>query len=194
MACSKEIPLLGALALLAGLFLFFGCIQPQQAERCTGFYGDEKDKCLKETAIWYQQPYLCYSVKSLKEREACLEDSTTPQAAQKLKDETLYGKVNKPLADSLKEQSGGSAAKAEVPVSTEEKIVQCAKNEGMTQEACKRMVAIETLNITLCAELVDGNYRSSCIMQVANTNKDPKMCEQLARTDDRNTCKHFSSG
>ena len=177
----------------------YGCIQPTQAERCATQSGIERDRCLNETAIWYQEPYICYSITDTTLRQACLEKSVDAQEAQKLQQELLYGRImveeqEIPLVLEKDKTELRDEQSRVLNVTIDSKIEECVITEKMSQEACTRLVAIETSDMSLCERINDDNYRASCISNIALTKKDPTMCSSLKRAGDINVCKYYTSG
>ncbi len=187
-------------AILAFSFTY-GCIQPSQAERCASVFGADKDKCLNETAIGYQEPYICYSISDMAYRQSCLEKSVDPQEAQKMQQALIYGQSSLPEpAQTLPVPPQSQPPAATAPSGavgtgdTGAQIAGCQKSENISVEACTRMVAIEQSDIALCENITDSDYRSSCISNIALAKKDASLCGRLKNSADANICKYYTSG
>ncbi len=203
MTLSKRMPLVLIIFVSSFLALSFlyGCIQPSQAQRCAPFSGAEKDKCLNETAIWYQEPYICYSIEDTTFRRSCLEKSVDPQEAQKMQAAVLYGQnsANEParilpaLTPSKPPQAANGTGAPQAG-NIDAQISDCQKTQNLSMQACVRVVAIANSNMGLCANITDDDYRSSCISNIALSSKDPAQCGLLTRSGDANICKYYTSG
>ncbi len=188
------------IALFVGsILLLAGCIQPAQADRCKSFASPaEHNSCLRYFAVWDQEPYLCYSIPDTALRASCLEDSTNPIESQKLKDAQTNGLTptapgSAPAPPSAPAPgANGSAPSANS--SAEARIAQCMAATAGSSDACTRQVGIDTLNMTLCGTISAGDFRASCISNVALTAKKPALCNQLIRTADKQICTYYSSG
>jgi hypothetical protein len=196
MASIRQIILLAA---LAAALILSGCIQPPQAQRCASAPAAEMDTCMWETAILYQEPYLCYSVKNAKTREACLDGSNNPAEAERLRNERLAGAkpalepAQTPPADqAMKEEVARVQAEVQLP-EPQRSIVACNKT-GMSEEECMRKVATDTKNLSLCAAILEKNMRVSCISRIAATTKDMGKCNELSALEDKNVCKYYAGG
>ncbi|MDE1797853.1 MAG: hypothetical protein KGH63_00415 [Candidatus Micrarchaeota archaeon] len=197
-------PLLVLALALFGLLLLFGCITPPEASRCSGFASaSDHNGCLNYYAVWNQEPYLCYSISDSDLRGACLEAANDPVEQQKLQSAQANGiPATTPAAATPTPSpvpSGGLGANATAPAnyppgSMDAQIAQCMAATASTHDACARQIAIGTLNMTLCGSIEAGDYRASCISNVALTAKKQSLCDVLNRTADKQICTYYSSG
>lgn len=186
------------LFIAASFLLLSGCLQSSQPDRCTTFSNlVEKDACYNHFAVWYQDPYQCYSIQNIDLRASCLDDSNNVEAQRRLietQSNPGLQQVPSVTAPPTPIPGANGSAPTAAPGSAESKIADCMVVQKLGPEPCEREVAINTLNMTLCAQLVAGDLRASCISNVALTSKNPALCAALNRTADVQICKYYASG
>lgn len=73
------------LALLAAAFLLiYGCIQVSPSQQCSTLAPEDQPGCTYYSAVMDQNPYPCYSMANMAQREVCLKDAIDPAAKKAL--------------------------------------------------------------------------------------------------------------
>lgn len=183
--------------------LLVGCTQPAITERCSGFGNPaDKEACTNRFAIWYQDPYSCYGITNASLRETCLEGSNNVETQRQLIESQNIG-VRNPVAPATPTPSPAGLGDQNVSVgmppsnltgSADERVEKCRRTENLGADECRRRVAIDNADMSLCGLIDAGDLRNVCIAHVSLGLKNPKACETLTRSEDVNLCKYYSSG
>ena len=73
------------LAILASAFLLiYGCIQVSPSQQCSTLAPEDQPGCTYYSAVMDQNPYSCYSMANMAQREVCLKDAIDPAAKKAL--------------------------------------------------------------------------------------------------------------
>ena len=73
------------IALLAAAFLLiYGCIQVSPSQQCSTLAPEAQPGCTYYLAVMDQNPYPCYSMANMAQREVCLKDAIDPAAKKAL--------------------------------------------------------------------------------------------------------------
>ncbi|MCL6088713.1 MAG: hypothetical protein M1530_00930 [Candidatus Marsarchaeota archaeon] len=194
--------LLSAFLLLTPLLLLSGCLQPASVDRCIG--NPDREGCLTFYATWYQEPETCYSIESLTARQSCLEAATDPIASMRLQQSyAAYGRAPpstkpaaKPPAANASANTTPTAPLAPItPPPSNDLISKCmAASPAMTVDSCAKQLAVSNRDLSLCTLIVSPDMRSSCILAVATSTKDPTACQIFNLTSDRQFCLYYARG
>ncbi|GEM_PF-1008766 len=177
-------------ALLALVFIS-GCLGQAAPQECSSFVGEaQRGVCTYEKAVLAQAPSLCYSIADMKLRETCLLDANNPDAAARLADRIASGLP--PIEPELEAQSPALPQVPSKPPSDEIEV--CMESQKLSRDACTRAVAIEFKDLTLCEKISAGEYRESCIANIAISKKKLADCSALGNPTDRQLCTSYSTG
>ena len=193
--------LLLSLAVVFSFFLIFsGCLAPSHADRCTGVASASMNDCLRETAVYYQEPETCYQIGDSTLREACLRDAVNPAAAQRLIDsKQAVGRAiltpSKPPVTSNKTVTPAPVIQPSGPSpnSADAQVADCMSANKMSQDACQQQVAVNKQDLSLCMPITTPDIHTHCIFSIASSLKDPAACSVLSG-DDRQLCAYYSKG
>jgi len=73
------------LILLAAAFiLIYGCIQVSPPQNCAALPPEDQPGCTYYSSVMDQNPYPCYSMADMAQREVCLKDAIDPAAKKAL--------------------------------------------------------------------------------------------------------------
>ncbi len=177
-----------ALAFAAFLFLS-GCTGSTGYQTCASHTSQsERDFCFYQSAVLRQQPDSCYYITDLGGRETCLEDSNNPDAQARLQTELEGGTQ---LAYEATAASPASPPQP-VPGRPEDPISKCMSIRKLSRDGCVRALAIENNDLESCATIAAGDYRASCISNIALNLKTKAQCSKLQRDSDRQICQYYS--
>lgn len=171
-----------------------GCIGATIPEECASYVqGDAQDQCTFEQAVLLQSPSHCYSISSMALRETCLSDSNNPEAARILADRLASGLP--PMEEAPSEDGNATISAPEVPEQPpSDSIELCMQEQKLSRDACIRATAISNGDISLCQKISAGEYRESCIANIALSKKKLTDCAVLENPTDKQLCLSYSSG
>lgn len=72
------------LLLAAAFILIYGCIQVTPSQQCAALPPEDQPGCTYYSAVMDQNPYPCYSMANMAQREVCLKDAIDPAAKKAL--------------------------------------------------------------------------------------------------------------
>ncbi len=189
--------LCGAISLI---LLSSGCLAPSHADRCSGVGSANMDDCLRETAVYYQEPETCYGITDMTAREACLRDAVNPDAAQRLIEakqavgRSVLTPTTPPVTSNVITPPKPAPAPAPPsPGSAEALVADCMASNKMSQDACTQAVAISKQDLLLCESITAPDIHTHCVFAIASATKDPASCTVLSG-DDRQLCSYYAKG
>lgn len=170
-----------------------GCVGASMPEECASYVqGARQDECTFEQAVLLQSPSYCYSISDMALRETCLSDSNNPDAAMVLADRIASGL---PPMEVPIEDENTSLSQPNVPdLPPSDSIELCMQSQKLSRDSCTRAAAIESGNIALCQKISAGEYRESCIANIALSRKKLTDCTLLENPTDKQLCLSYSSG
>jgi hypothetical protein len=179
-----------AIAALLALFSLAGCTNPALPAECRAFVKTGlQEQCGYEAAVLAQSPSDCYAISNLTLREACLTDSNNPDAMASVEEK----RAARNLVPDNPVETGGNAP--ELPQKAPANAVDvCMETQKLSSDACTRAVAIKTGDITMCEQISAGEYRESCIANIAITRKKMADCNLLTNPTDKQLCASYSGG
>ncbi len=183
------------------MLVFSGCLASSHADRCNGVPSVNLDDCLRETAVYYQEPETCYSIGDTTAREACLRDAVNPDAAQRLiESKQAVGRaiLTSPRRTTTTNKTAvprpSTTPSGPSPGSNNALVADCMNtNKLMSQDACQQQVAINKQDLSLCTPITAPDTRTHCIFAIASSLKDPAACAVLSG-DDRQLCAYYAKG
>lgn len=176
------------LAAAALAMLFSGCIGSPGLGACSSLVNSaDQDTCVNYNAVIDQVPTRCYEVRNMTLREQCLKDSNDPAAAQRLIDQAAQEEMARAAAQQ-------NLAFVPAPVPEADPVAVCVETQKISREGCMRAVAIETGNMSKCAEILAGDYRASCISNIALTYRNLADCNVLKNEADTEICRKYVQG
>jgi phosphoribosyl 1,2-cyclic phosphodiesterase len=90
------------------------------------------------------------------------------------------------LCDSIDEKFSRERCVAQIAAKTQS-ASDCERLDAEPRDRCWSEIATKMLDLELCMKAVVANTRSSCVSSIAQTKKDPDVCERLAGQD-RDQC------
>ena len=184
---------------LALLLLLFGCTQGGIPTACANSSVDKLANCVYVSAVIDQNPYNCYTLQNISQREKCLRDASD-SAMKKLLEQMTPAEREKVFAaiSGVADASGvnilpiSPVNEPTLPNATPEIInPQTGISEADTQ-AYEQAVAANDL--APCTKINDASTRASCITQVALRVKNPAMCRQFTQKTDIDLCNMYAKG
>ena len=186
---------------LVALALFFGCTQSAIPSSCAGVSESRLANCIYTSAVLEQNPYSCYSIPALLQREQCLKDST--DSAAKSRFEALSTEERARVfatgddlivAPPLPPQS--IVPIAPLPNNTPENqsnLQGINPPLGVSEADAQSYVrAVNNNDLAPCVSIVDASTRASCITQVAQKVKKPEICAMFSIKADRDLCNMYA--
>jgi len=185
---------------LALALLLFGCTQAGVPPACANSTVDKLPNCVYVAAVLEQNPYDCYSLQNMSQREKCLRDASD-SAVQKL----LAQMTPEERAKAFAAISGAADASGiNIPIPSPPSNAPANPNTGSTitnppagapdADSQSYEQAISTNDMAPCTEISSASMRSSCITQVALQVKNPAICAQLTAQSDSDLCKMYAQG
>jgi hypothetical protein len=186
---------------LVALAFFFGCTQSTLPSSCTGVNEDRLANCIYTSAVLDQNPYACYSLSSLSQRETCLRDST--DSAAKSRFEYLSPEERARMFATGEDL----IVAAPLPLQNTEPIVPISNNtpsapplqqggalpSGISEaDAQSYMQAVNNNDLAPCVSIVDASTRTSCISEVAQKIKNPAVCPMFTLKEDFDLCNMYA--
>ena len=185
---------------LVALALFFGCTQSAAPSSCAGVADARLANCIYTSAVLEQNPYPCYSLASLSQRDRCLKDST--DSAAKIRFESLspeerarvFATGGLVVAPTPPRQSIEPAARLPNGAPSAQPNPQGVNPPPGVSEADAQsyIQALNSNDLAPCASIVDASARASCITQVAQKVKRPEICPVFAMKEDRDLCNMYA--
>ncbi|MCX6770692.1 MAG: hypothetical protein NTX79_01420 [Candidatus Micrarchaeota archaeon] len=188
------LPLLSLVLVL----LLFGCAQGGIPSACAGSPGDKLPNCVYVAAVLGQNPYDCYSLKDISQREKCLRDASD-SAVKKLLEQMAPAERAKVFA-AIPGADGASDISSQIPIPP--------ANEPASPDATPAIInppagvsaadsqayvrAIAATDMAPCTTINDASTRASCITQVALRVKNPAVCGQLTLKADIDLCNLYA--
>jgi hypothetical protein len=181
--------LAAAIAVLS-LLLLSGCIGTSRPENCSTYLNAQlQDQCVSDEAVLAQSPSICYYISNITLRESCLIDSNSEDARAALESGRTPGEVYVPPQDIVAVPSKPSTNN-----SATDAVQMCMETKKLSQEACMRSLAIAAKNMSMCQDILSGEYRESCIANIAIARKKVSDCAILVRDSDRLLCRSYTGG
>lgn len=186
-----------SLALLA----VFGCTQAIAPAACANASSDKLANCIYVNAVLEQNPYNCYPLSNLTQREKCLRDSSDSNA------QNIVENMNSRERDSIFAVAEPGAPQLppvlpelpSPPLGNVSLPIQPPANTSINlppgisgQDAQSFTQAVQTNDMTPCVSITDPSTRASCITQVALRVKKPSICDVLTEQDDIDICNLYA--
>ena len=195
---AKTAPILIMFALALALA---GCTQGGIPPACANATSGSLANCVYLSSVLEQNPYGCYSIQVMSEREKCLNDASD-SAAQKL----LARMSPEERAQIFAQASGAAGASGAIPngsaalpagVNATPTYGQAVPGQsGQISESDSRAYAqaVSNTDMAPCVSISDASTRASCITQVALRVKNPSVCGNLTLQADIDICNLYAKG
>jgi len=184
---------------LSVLIALFGCTQQGIPPACANASAGTLSNCIYLSSVLQQNPYGCYSIASLPQREKCLRDASD-STVQKLVEQMSPADRAKIFAaiPEAADAPGASIPYPPLPPASEPAAPGALAEiisppSGVSEEDSQSYVqAIEANDMAPCTTIVDASTRASCITQVALRVKNPAMCAQFTQKSDIDLCSLYA--
>jgi len=184
------------LLLFALALLLFGCTQQGIPASCANSTLDRLPNCVYVAAVMEQNPYDCYSLQNMSQREKCLRDASD-SAMKKLLEQMTPDDRAKVFA-AISGASGAYIPLPSPPANGQQNnpspIISNPPANVSDADAQAYAQAVSANDMAPCATIGDPSTRSSCIAQVAIQVKNPAMCSQFTGQSDIDLCNMYSQG
>ena len=184
---------------LALLLALFGCTQGGVPSACAGAPSGTLANCIYVSAVLDQNPYNCYSLSNLSQREKCLNDASDSTAQKLLQrmSSSERAQIFAPAQQSTSSAGSQIAPLPPVPAETNAtagNVTEQANSSNGISAADSHAYsqAIATNDMTPCVSIADPSTRASCITQVAIRVKNPAMCAQFTLKADIDLCNLYA--
>ena len=152
-----------------------------------------------ESAVLEQNPYDCYSLKNMSQREKCLRDASDSAVRKLLEQMTPAERANVFAAISGAANASGitvpplpPAGEPAIPENGSAAMNQSGGVSAADSQAYERAIAAS--DMAPCATIADSSVRASCITQVALRVKNPAVCGQFTKKADLDLCNMYAQG
>jgi len=184
---------------LALLLVLFGCTQGGIPSACAGSSVEKLPNCVYVAAVLEQNPFNCYSLSNISQKEQCLRDASDSSIKKLLEAmspaerakifSVISGEVNTSRVDVPPLPPVNESADPNL------ELVNINLTDGVSEADSKAYAhAVAINNITACAPITHASTRSSCIAQVALRVKNPSMCSQFTLASDIDLCNFYAKG
>lgn len=181
-----------AVALFAAISMLSGCLSTPDYETCSQYVSaSDREYCFYHAAVLNQQPDNCYYIPNMTARETCLEEANDANAQARLQDSSYNRQqyVSDAQPQQTPAQPQGEAP--QVPPSGDP-VSLCMNAKQLSKDACIRQVAIERNDLLMCGTVSAGDFRASCISNIALNLKTKAPCDKLTRDSDRQICYYYA--
>jgi len=183
---------------LALLLLLFGCTQGGAPQACAGSPSEKLANCVYVSAVLDQNPYSCYSLKDIVQREKCLRDASDSKIQKLVSEMTPADRAkifstspDAPTAPSVPQAPSNVPAANESPAPEIEQPI--APTNGVPEaDAQAYAQAVATSDMVPCTTITHAPTRASCITQVAIRVKNPAMCSMFTLKADIDLCNLYA--
>lgn len=172
--------ILGAFLLFGFLFLL-GCAQNQVPSACAPLTpGEAKDNCIYRESVISQEPFRCYNISDEAKRSACLGDSVSAEAKQKIK------KPPSPKPPATIVQNRTEQQPSENRTQVAQQYAECyATSLEEVRDACLSGLALDRRDISICLLVSGEEFRGQCVVNVAQLIRNPSICQVLNESTHR---------
>ncbi|MFA6213650.1 MAG: hypothetical protein WC717_00025 [Candidatus Micrarchaeia archaeon] len=170
-----------------------GCTQGGIPQSCAGTPPGELSNCIYVSAVLGQNPYQCYSLSDLPQREKCLRDSSDPAAVKQLERMSMAERAE--IFASGPTVPPGSVPPSEAPASGTVPAPEPGQPSAPEQaDALLYEQATAENDMAACTAIASQPTRESCITQIALQVKNPEICATLSQADDIDLCNLYAKG
>ncbi|MFA5930116.1 MAG: hypothetical protein WC861_04500 [Candidatus Micrarchaeia archaeon] len=183
---------------LALLLVLFGCAGGGIPSACANSSTEMLPNCVYVNAVLGQNPFDCYSLQNISQRERCLRDASDSAVKKLLQQMTPAERAKVFAAVSGVADASGTVAPpippAGGPASPDGASPEIINPPSGVSEADSQAYAqaVAASDMAPCATISDASTRASCITEVALRVKNPSVCAQFTQQADIDLCNLYA--